>query len=104
MFGNQNIANSDVSQQIKLKKYSIPSQNNYLGDLSYYSNATTKDQSNEIERFNKIMSEPIENLINNLSSYSKSSTKLGAHRLSAMAKNSRARTAYNKTKQAYGSK
>jgi len=36
---------------------------------SYFSNATTKDQSYEIERLNKIMAEPIENLLSNLSSY-----------------------------------
>ena len=36
--------------------------------MSYLSN-TTKDQSEEMERINKIMNEPIENLLNNLSSF-----------------------------------
>ena len=77
----------------------MPSNQQYMDNsMSYFSHATTQDQSEEIERYNRIMSEPIENLINNLSNYSKSSLKLGIRKFSSnFRSNQRAQTAINKS-------
>lgn len=60
----------NLEHQIKQKKYSLVGNHNN-NSMSYFSNATTKDnQSEEAERVNIIMNAPIENLINNMSEYS----------------------------------
>jgi hypothetical protein len=38
---------------------------------------TTKEQTDYMERMNKIMNEPIESLLNNLSMYTSSSKQIG---------------------------
>ena len=104
MFGSGGFVGTTINNlehQIKNKKYSLISQGG-LGpqadnSISFFSNATTKDnQSEEMERLHVIMNAPIESLINNMSHYSNSNTRLGMRKFSQNERpnyNKRAQTA-----------
>lgn len=89
MFGSGGFVGTTINNlehQIKNKKYSLISQGGVGGgdnSISFFSNATTKDnQSEEMERLHMIMNAPIESLINNMSHYSTSNTRLGLRKYS----------------------
>ncbi|CDW90797.1 UNKNOWN [Stylonychia lemnae] len=84
----------NLEHQLKNKKFSLGANQS----ISYFSNATTKEnQSEEAERFHQIMTAPIENLINNMSEFSNSQTRIGIRKFSnndtSIHTNKRAQTA-----------
>lgn len=66
MFGSG--VNKDIFHETSFKRQDQ--------SMSMLSQNTTNDQSRDVERINKIMSDPIENIVSNLSNYTHSSTKI----------------------------